>query len=794
MLKLESSQRWVVRGFLCGMVVLYCATFGALSLLKHEALETSAFDLGNMDQLVWNTIHGRPFHLTNIEGTDIYLARHLSPILLPLSLLYFIYSGPQVLLLVQTLLVALGAVPLFWIARKRFGDQWASLLFVASFLLYPALEGANLFDFHTVVLAPVFLLFAFHFMEGKNYRLFFTFAILAIFCREDMGRLVFAMGVYLSLAASERRMGLLAAILGLLWFLVATFLVIPRFSPKGESPFLTRYYGYLGTNTREILETAFSTPWLILRNFSMGSKLAYLRDLLLPVAFTSLFSPQTLFLCLPSLTINLLSRYPPMGVLEGFHYPAPLVPFVFISSIYGISFLADRGKRYLPRRKVIYLLSGLVFLSSLFYHRYRGFTSLAVEFQWPAVTEHDRLAHEFIAIIPRDAAVSAQSHLNPHLSQREKIYMFPRVEDAEFVFFDVSVDSWPIHPNDQKRLFDTLLGEEGFGILAAKDGYILLQRGLSHAQELPEGFYDFARVEDPQIEYPMVVDFGGLLRFLGFNLDQEKGMTSLALYWQALVPLGGDYRIYPFFDDEEGRIIEDTTLRPMTTVLWYPTSRWKVGEIVKMETLPWDVGGDFNVGLGVMGGESWRMVEDRLPLEVVTSTLVVRTLDEGTAVRLLKIRDGFPQPIWRSFQAPKVPSKLRVTLGRSVLLLGYNLTPSTLRPGDRLSLTLYWEALGEVEKDYTVFVHLLDGGERIWGQRDSFPLGGLRPTTTWMEGEYLIDEYRFSVQPDAPPGEYLIEVGMYDASNGERLPIYEMDGERLPGDRVLLDERLTVRP
>jgi len=54
-----------------------------------------------------------------------------------------------------------------------------------------------------------------------------------------------------------------------------------------------------------------------------------------------------------------------------------------------------------------------------------------------------------------------------------------------------------------------------------------------------------------------------------------------------------------------------------------------------------------------------------------------------------------------------------------------------------------------------------------------------------MEGEILTDEYEIVVNPEAPPGEYVIEIGMYDASTGERLPIH-MDGQRLEGDRLLL--------
>ncbi|MFQ6059241.1 MAG: hypothetical protein ACE5MB_10245, partial [Anaerolineae bacterium] len=60
-----------------------------------------------------------------------------------------------------------------------------------------------------------------------------------------------------------------------------------------------------------------------------------------------------------------------------------------------------------------------------------------------------------------------------------------------------------------------------------------------------------------------------------------------------------------------------------------------------------------------------------------------------------------------------------------------------------------------------------------------------RPTTGWLPGEVITDEYAIPVDSDAPPGDYVLEIGMYDALTGERLPVV-VQGARVPGDRVLL--------
>ncbi|MFQ6058624.1 MAG: hypothetical protein ACE5MB_07105 [Anaerolineae bacterium] len=128
----------------------------------------------------------------------------------------------------------------------------------------------------------------------------------------------------------------------------------------------------------------------------------------------------------------------------------------------------------------------------------------------------------------------------------------------------------------------------------------------------------------------------------------------------------------------------------------------------------------------------------------------------------------------------------RADLGGQVAFLGYELEAPQVEPRGTVKLTLYWQALSPTEVDYTVFTHLLDAEDRIRGQQDRMPMGGMRPTTTWLPGEIVVDLYTIPVAPDAPPGIYVIEVGMYDLATGARLPVLGPDGVRVPQDRILL--------
>jgi hypothetical protein len=136
-----------------------------------------------------------------------------------------------------------------------------------------------------------------------------------------------------------------------------------------------------------------------------------------------------------------------------------------------------------------------------------------------------------------------------------------------------------------------------------------------------------------------------------------------------------------------------------------------------------------------------------------------------------------------TFSPPTIQHPLKVTLGSQIQFLGYDLDTVSIQPGQTLHLTLYWQALAEMDESYTVFTHLLDKEDRIWGQKDSVPLGSALPTCCWVKDEIIADEYEIFIQPDAPPGQYVIEIGMYQLETGQRLEVREgPEG----ADRILL--------
>src|SRR5512139_2688593 len=178
-----------------GMVLAYIVTFTWLAILRHAAFDSSGFDLGIYDQVVWNTLHGRPFFYTTTGQPLLHLSNHASPILLLVAPFYLIYSGPEMLLFLQTAVIGLGGLPLFWLAREKLESDLAGLSLLAAYLLFPALEVVTLSDFHPPALATGFLMYAFYFLEKRRAGWFLLFAVLAMACKEQISLLVVFMGL-----------------------------------------------------------------------------------------------------------------------------------------------------------------------------------------------------------------------------------------------------------------------------------------------------------------------------------------------------------------------------------------------------------------------------------------------------------------------------------------------------------------------------------------------------------------------------------------------------------------------
>lgn len=277
------------------------------------------------------------------------------------------------------------------------------------------------------------------------------------------------------------------------------------------------------------------------------------------------------------------------------------------------------------------------------------------------------------------------------------------------------------------------------------------------------------------------VTYGGQMKLLGYDVESEELRPGeslyVRLYWQGLVEMERDYSVSLVLLTPGGDLIGQEDSYPGLGS--YPTSTWHPGDVaadrawvrIRRRTSAPTAGW---LGVNVYYLPTMERLEASVGGEVVDQVLL----------RPVKISP------WES-ERYEISHPMVVNLGQKIDLVGYDLDASSVRPGDTLTLTLYWRAREEMSEDYTVFNHVVDGEQRIWAQNDSYPVHGDYPTSFWGKGELIREERELVVSSDVPLGEYEVEVGLYLAPTGDRLPVLDDAGQVLD-NRVVLDTVLVT--
>ncbi|MHB1132533.1 MAG: DUF2079 domain-containing protein [Chloroflexota bacterium] len=791
------------RALVWSLVVAYVLFFSLAAVLRHETFNSSTFDLAIADQALWTTLHGQLLGITlepDVVTSDF--GYHFELIMLAIVPLYWLYANVNVILVLQTVALALGALPASWLAYRRLHSNVAAVVFALAYLLFPALHSTNMFDFHAFSLSAPFLLFAFYYMDIRNYGAFAVAAFLAMSTRQNIPLTIALMGLYIALLQRRWRVGLVTVAVSVAWFGFGTYVVVPAFNMQGQDWLWNRYPGMSG-GPLNFIGYLLSNPGHILEPAPGLNNVEYFFRLLLPVYFLPLLHPASLLLTGPGLATNMLTTYEPMHLVETYHYVASLVPLLIASAICGASVAANWAGRFGAewRRLTVWVLCGLVLVVNLGYNYYWGYTPLSPSFSLTLPNAHHEVGRRFVGMIPQEASVSAQFNLGPHVSQRLQFSMFPAVSEAEYIFLDVSTqpNSVAFWEGFHERIAEVLASPD-YGVVAAEDGFLLLKRGAPR-MELPDQFYSFARAGAAVPQHQLSLRYGDAVELVGFDTHTGRdGKLDLTLYWRALRPLSEDLFVAVYLTDGEGKEL-GATKHPQPANVWYPTSRWPVGETVAVRTLslPWDPRGqDFGLAVGVLDADDPWDVGARLPIAVQAAEWRVGAVANGALAELLRVRNDHglltkvlpPRP-----RAAAAPGPSLADFAGKVALRSAEVdvdTGGTLRPGGELRLRLHWDVRGRLDASYTTFVQLLAPGPRVAAQKDALPLAGTFPTTFWLPGDSLDDEYVVPLPADLAAGHYSLIVGLYDNASGARLPVALPDGRT--ADHYLVSDALRVAP
>jgi uncharacterized membrane protein len=551
------------------MATVWAIGLGYLSVVRHLAGGSHAEDLGFTDQVIWNFLRGQFFRMSVYSGAatwnteldlsrvlrpDSLLAFHVEPMLLLFVPIYAMGGGAIVLLVVQAVAVAAGAIPAYRLGTYFSNNAWCGVALAATYLLSPFAQWAVLADFHTSTLAaPLLILSLERLFVAHRPVQSIVVAGLAASAREDVGPVLIVLGLVLVLRQGLRRTGIAFVALGLAWTAVA--LGVIRAYSGGVSPFDVRYgltfaNGPLAAVTRpEVLE--------------------YLRTLLLSGGWLGLLAPLSLLPAVPSLALNVLSTSPWMAAGKA-HYSGLVLPFVALAAAVALGSLRGRSRLLALACAALLVTSAVGYLAE-------GAGPLGASFAPAQVTAHARMANALAAALPADTAVSASTSLVPHLTHRAHAYVFPAVQDADYVLLDRYASPAPTSAADVYLRVQSLLASGEWTVDVDTDGLLLLERRPSSDSpaSLPAAASTPASITLP----PTLVE-AALVPGPDGAIDIDGPRWTLRTTWQTDQPLPTGTRLEFWINLNTGGQIHAWDV---ASLWWNPPDQWPTDQRVTVD-------------------------------------------------------------------------------------------------------------------------------------------------------------------------------------------------------------------
>lgn len=490
-----------------GMIALWAVVlFGGLTL-KYLSW-AQGYDQIDYEQSIWNTTQGRFLEISHYRHTDSLWGMDFIPAILLIVPFYALVPSALTLHVFQVLFMSLGALPVYGIARDRFGgSKLAGLGWAAIYLLYPSLWFVTMgAPWQPRTLAVPALLGAFYFLQSRastkgdlrNWLLYMGCLLLALTSRTEASLCVLGIGLLAALWRRGWRWALPPVVLGLAWFVFSTSVVVPAFyradyhpqegavslSPEedysetwpGKSPQLA-YYSHLGNSSSEIVWTVITNPLKVAQLVLTPPKLTYLFLMLLPLLLLPLLAPDAALPALPILAMNVLSnRTFQITIRE--QYQALVIPGLIIAAIVGgarlWAFWKQRGFPRLPE----VLLGALVVCALISNIAYKNpvWTTL----RYREAPERLAAMEALRAMVPPDAPLATTSFLAPRMMPRREIYYlptspaFPPLERAEYLFIDTRASALQTEQN--RDFVAKLRASPVWQVLAEREDLLLMQR------------------------------------------------------------------------------------------------------------------------------------------------------------------------------------------------------------------------------------------------------------------------------------------------------------------------------
>ena len=406
------EPNWTARTAAALVCLSYIVLFSVWTVNEHRGFGTNGFDLGIFDQGVWLLSRFETPFIT-VRGLHLF-GDHTSFILLAVAPLYWVFDTASTLLVVQSVALGLGAVPVFLLARQRSRSEVLACLLAVAYLAQPVIGWTNADQFHPESFVIPLLLGAFYAAERRAWKSYFALLTLSLLVKEDVALVVVVFGIYVAFRY-RRSIGFATTTVALLWLIAIQFLVFPYYNGVG-SLYADRAVGNFG-GFGGLLSAAVTRPWDILELALSEHRPTYLWQLFAPLALAPLLAPGFALAAVVTLFGNLIGTWPYATHIQ-YHYSVLTITVLVGATVHGVASLRERFRLQAASIVLVAaLICGYLWGPNEF--------SRGSAFHIDPSTKETRAAAEALALIPPEAGVSAQYSLVPHLTHREHIYQFP---------------------------------------------------------------------------------------------------------------------------------------------------------------------------------------------------------------------------------------------------------------------------------------------------------------------------------------------------------------------------------
>jgi uncharacterized membrane protein len=465
--------------------LFYAAFFSFFLLRWHYKLRTGNFDLSINNNLMFGGLHGDFLKSPVAFPTDPgkYLAAHAKfghYLFLPI---YALVPRPETLLIIQSVLIGAGAIPLFLFARRHL-KEWAAAAVALAYLAYYPMHGATFSEFQNVPIAALFVFGVVWAADAQRWIWMTVLTAIALLMREDIPIGLSVIGVFLLASGYRPVAGLVLAAVSTSYFLFLRFYVMEE---AGDWWFPTMYKELWADGERgfrSVIKTLITNPLFVINKLAIEKKLIYLLHLLAPVAFLPLRRWYLWLSLIPGTLLTLLvTNYDP-PIQFSFHYTMHWAPYLFMASVLALAVIGkspDLGPQ--RQRAALFAFCGATAVLSFNYGAFAsrensfkgGFQKVEFTFTEAENQRYERLM-ELIKDIPKDATVAATEKVGPHLSSRRVLHtMRTGPRGTEWIV----ASSRELKLSKTKVSLKAVLEKNEYGVVRRSGDFALFKRGYS---------------------------------------------------------------------------------------------------------------------------------------------------------------------------------------------------------------------------------------------------------------------------------------------------------------------------